>query len=107
MSVTLLQDGETTLICFEGEVTISSAAELKGLLLKALATGKDILVSLEHGPILDVTAAQVLISAERAARASGLQFTMRGSGNQDVSADLREAGIEILDLGTKAVGAEV
>jgi len=60
------------LIRLEGSVTVTSAEELKKLLIEGLASGKDLQLNLERAEEIDVTVMQLLWAAEReAARAGG------------------------------------
>jgi|ERR1035438_918279 anti-anti-sigma regulatory factor len=75
-------------------VDISSAAELKALLVKAIASGKEVRVSLEGAAYLDVTAIQLIWAAEREARSSCVGFALAGPMPERISAALLDAGFE-------------
>jgi len=96
MAVTLDQSGEQCLVRLEGEINIASAAELKKLLLEALASGKALSVELEAATGLDVTGLQLLWAAEREARGSGVQFGLKGRVPEEIAATACDAGIEKL-----------
>ena len=98
MAVTLDQSGDRCLIHLEGEVGLSSAADLKNRLLEALACGKELRVDLGQVTELGVTTLQLLWAAEREARASGLGLAVVGSVQEVVSAALRDAGFEKLPI---------
>ena len=83
-----------SLLRFRGDVSISSAAELKNLLRAALARGKDVQVDLSGVTEVDVTALQLLWAAEREAEAAGVGFSFAGQCPQDVALALAAAGFE-------------
>lgn len=82
------------LIRLEGEVDISSAAELKKRLLEALRDDGHLHLDLEGATDLDITALQLLWAAERQARGSGKGFALVGRLPETVNAALNEAGLE-------------
>jgi anti-anti-sigma factor len=92
--ITLDQNKGLCLVRLEGEVNISSAAELKKILIEALATRKELHVDLEHASELDITALQLLWAAEREARGSSVGFTLVGDIPEAISATLVGAGFE-------------
>ena len=94
VSVFLDQSETLCLLRLEGEVDIASAAELKKLLLQALASGNDLHVDVERATELDVTAMQLLWAAERAARGAGTGFTLVGRLPEEILAAASEAGLE-------------
>jgi anti-anti-sigma regulatory factor len=94
MGIGLEQREESSVICLEGAIDIGSAAELKRVLLEALAPGNAVSVSLDPGADLDVTAIQLLWAAEREARALGVGFKLAGQVPEPVSATLKDAGFE-------------
>jgi anti-anti-sigma factor len=94
VSITLDQNEGQCLIRLEGEVDISSAAELKKLLLEALASGRGLRMDLERTTELDVTALQLLWAAEREARGSGVGFSVLGRVPEEISAALSDAGFK-------------
>ena len=83
-----------SLLRLQGDVTISSAAELKNLLLAALARGRDIHIDLSCVTEFDVTALQLLWAAERNAKGAGVGFSFAGPCPQDVALALAAAGFE-------------
>jgi anti-anti-sigma regulatory factor len=103
MAVTLLPDEVTTQVTLEGAITIAGASELKETLLRAIEAGKDVSVSLGGVTALDVTAVEVLWAASRAAKASGLRFSLSVPLGEELSTSLREAGIDLSDLWERAV----
>jgi anti-anti-sigma factor len=92
-----------SLLRLQGDVTISSAAELKNLLLAALARGKDIHVDLSCVTEVDVTALQLLWAAEREAKGSGIEFTLAGPMPEDVAAALAAAGFEKISIDARPI----
>ena len=94
MPATLDQNERLCLIRLEGEVNISSAAELKKLLIEALASGKELRLDLECATGLDVTALQLFWAAERAARGFGVGFTLVGCVPEEISVALSDSGFE-------------
>jgi len=64
----LIVDRDEThwLIRLEGEFNVTSAAELKRLLLEGLASGKELHLDLDRASEIDVTALQLLWAAGRA-----------------------------------------
>jgi anti-anti-sigma factor len=94
MGITLDESEAMSAIGLEGTVDISSAAELKTLLLKALNSGKEVRISLEGDPYLDVTAIELLWAAERQATRSGVGFALAGAAPEQVSNALLDAGFD-------------
>jgi anti-anti-sigma regulatory factor len=90
-----LDEGEalsTVILC--ETVDISSASELKALLVKALGSGKEVRVSLEGAAYLDATAIQLIWAAEREARSGGVGFALAGPVPERISAALLDAGFD-------------
>jgi anti-anti-sigma factor len=81
-------------IRLEGDVDIGSAAELKEVLLEALASKAKLRISVETATGMDVTAVQLLWAAEREARASGVILALQGPVPAILRATLREAGFD-------------
>lgn len=92
------QDGAVGRIRLEGVVDIGCAAELKEMLLSALAAGGETRILLERATALDVTAVQLLWAAECAARAAELRWALEGSAPEAVVETMREAGFERFPL---------
>ena len=99
MPVTLDQGEGRCIIRLDGEINIGSAAELKKLLLQALACGGELRLDLEHATELDVTAWQLLWAAEREARGCGSGFTLSGPVPGEISAAVVDAGFETFPVG--------
>jgi len=94
MGITLDESGSQAVIGLDGVVDISSAAELKTLLLRALHSGKEVRVSLDGATDLDVTVVELLWAAEREASKTGVKFSLSGPAPAEVSAALIEAGLQ-------------
>ena len=99
MAVNLDQSEALCVIRLDGEINIGSAAELKKLLLQALATSRELRVDLEHATELDVTAWQLLWAAEREARGSSRGFTLAGRLPEEISVAVVDAGLETFPAG--------
>jgi anti-anti-sigma factor len=99
MAVTLDQSEALCVLRLEGEINIASAAELKRLLLQALASGRELRVDLEGATEVDVTALQLLWAGEREARGSGGGITLAGRVPEEISAAVSDAGFEKFPLG--------
>jgi anti-anti-sigma factor len=93
VAITLEQSESLNVLSLEGAIDIASAVELKELLLKALETPAEVRISLEGATYLDVTAVQLLWSAERKATGSGVGFALDGATPAVLSA-LGEAGLQ-------------
>jgi anti-anti-sigma regulatory factor len=63
MAIAIEESDLGNLVVLEGTIDISSAGELKAVLLKALGSGKDVCISLDAATYLDVTAVQLLWAA--------------------------------------------
>jgi hypothetical protein len=90
--VVLDESGALPVIRLEGEVNIESAAELKGLLIKALGMGTETRVSLEKATDLDISAMQLLIATERDAAKSKIRFVLDGPVPDEISVAMVHAG---------------
>ena len=97
-------EGEAlSLIHFEGDVSISSAAEFKLVLLRALARGKAIHIDLACVTEIDITALQLLWAAEREAKGAGIGFSLVGQWPEDVATALAAAGFESFPIPAKPI----
>ncbi len=76
----------------EGDFNMMLAAELKGMLVEGLASGKELRVDLEGAGEIDITFLQLLWSAEREAVRAGSGFVSRVS--RTASDQARDAGFE-------------
>jgi anti-anti-sigma regulatory factor len=66
LPLTVDRDETRWLIRLDGEFNVTSAAELKKLLLEGLASGKELRLDLEGASEIDVTVLQLLWAAGRA-----------------------------------------
>jgi anti-anti-sigma factor len=94
MGITIEATEATSTIRLEGTVDISSAAELKTLLLEALNSGKAVRVSLGAATYLDVTAIELLWAAEREAAKRGVGYTLAEPVPEGVSTALLDGGFD-------------
>jgi len=97
MPIILDQDETSCRIRLEREINISSAAELKKLLLEALSSGKEIRLDLERATEMDVTALQLVWAVEREAKAAGVNF-VRVAPPQTIAVACGEAGFEMFPI---------
>jgi len=94
LGITVEQREGSTAIRLEGIIDISSAAELKTVLMDALNPGKAVHVSFAESADLDITAFQLLWAADREARASGAGLAPAGQVPDRILNTLKDAGIE-------------
>ncbi len=99
MPVTVAQIEAVRFIRLEGEVTIAYAAELKKVLLEALASGGELRLDMARATEVDITALQLLWAAEREARACGRAYTLEGTVPDEILATATEAGLEKFPAG--------
>jgi len=92
LAVTMERHETHSLILLEGECTVTSAAELKRLLLEGLTSKKDLTLDLKRVEEIDLTAMQLLWSAGREADRAGAGIAIRMSESAATAA--REAGFE-------------
>ena len=92
MAVTMERQESQSLIRLEGEFSVTSAAELKGLLLEGLGSGKHLLLDLAQAEEIDITLMQLLWAAGREAGRAGAGMAIRVS--DAAAAAAREAGFE-------------
>lgn len=90
MAVTMERRESQPVIRLEGESTVTSAAELKNLLLEGLASGNDLRVDLEQAEEIDITVMQLLWAAGREADRKGAGISIRVSDAAATAA--RDAG---------------
>lgn len=74
MGIGKSRDGGICRIELDGTIDVSCAADLKALLLDALAKGQEICVSLGKVSELDATAIQLLWAASREGEQRGVKF---------------------------------
>ena len=92
MALTIEQRESQSVIRLEGEFTLASAEELKGLLLRGLASGNDLRLDLEQADALEITAMQLLWAAGREADRKGRGMAVQMSDAAATAA--RDAGFE-------------
>jgi anti-sigma B factor antagonist len=80
------------LIGLDGEFSITSASELKSLLLEWLVSGRDLQMDLEHAQEIDVSVMQLLWAARREAERRGA--TMGSRLSEAAAKALQDAGLE-------------
>jgi ABC-type transporter Mla MlaB component len=81
-------------LSLEGAVDISCAVELKAALVDALTSGMPVRIALDRCSALDVTAYQLLWTAEREARSLGVELTLVGPLPAHLLAALKEVGFD-------------
>ncbi len=92
MPLTVDRHGTRWLISLEGEVNITSAAQLKGLLLEGLAAAQELELDLERVSEIDVAVLQLVWAAGREAARAGLGFASRLS--QQAATVARDLGFD-------------
>ena len=92
MAVTMEQQESQSVIRLAGEFTLTSAAELKNLLLQGLASGNDLRLDLEQAEEIDITVMQLLWAAGREADRKGASLAIQMSDAAATAA--RDAGFE-------------
>lgn len=98
MAIRLDQEKSPGLIELEGAIDIAGAAELKSVLVEALAFARETRISLRKATSVDVTAVQMLWAAEQEAKTSGAILALEGEVPEAVRAVLRAAGFERFPL---------
>jgi anti-anti-sigma factor len=93
MPATVEERKNVSLVRLAGAIDITSATEMRGILLNALASQKEIRLSLEGATELDVTAWQLLYAAERDASKTGVLFALEGSVPDAISGAMTDAGL--------------
>ena len=92
MPVILDNSEGISLIRIEGDVNIAMAAEMKDLLVKALASVKELHVSMASATELDVTALQLLYAADREAAKSDMRLTLDDRVPEEIISAMTDAG---------------
>ena len=95
MAVTLSQTGESSRILLDGVIDIACAGELKAALLKAIAAGKEIVISVEAAADMDVTAFQLLWAGKRAARQKGFALRVAGKLPESIQSFFSSVGLSL------------
>jgi anti-anti-sigma regulatory factor len=86
------QQESRSVIRLAGELTLTSAAELKNLLLQGLASGNDLRLDLEQAEAIDITLMQLLWAAGREADRKGVSLAIQMSDVAAMAA--QDAGFE-------------
>jgi hypothetical protein len=92
LSVTVERNDSRWLIRLEGDVNMLCAAELKGLLLDGMGSGKQLQLNLEGVHAIDITILQLLWTAERDAAGASSRFVTAVS--PAAASQARDAGFE-------------
>ena len=92
MPVTLEEQETHSLVRLEGECTVTSAAEIREVLLQALTGGRDLRVDLESVGDFDLTLLQLLWAAGREADHRGVRMAILAP--ESVRAVAGEVGFE-------------
>ena len=92
MSVTMQRSKTDLLIRLEDVVNVTSAEELKNLLLEGLVSGRDVHLDLERVEEIDVAVMQLIWAARREADCKDTRMVIRVS--EAVAAAARELGFE-------------
>lgn len=95
MPLSLDQSNSPSLIGLEGEINIRCAAELKELLLQALAREGALHVDLSAATEVDITALQLLWAAQREALQSGREFLLTGTISEIIAAAMDRSGLHL------------
>jgi len=99
LPVTLDQDGAVSRLRLDGEVDIGAALELKGLVVDALASGRELRVRLEGATALDIAIFQLLWVAQREAARAGMEFSVEGQVPEEIVRAMAEAGLDAFSGG--------
>ena len=92
MAVTIERRESHSLIRMEGDVTVTSATELKQVLLEGIAAGTDLHLDMEQMGTFDITAMQLLWAAGRDAAHTGTKLVIPVT--EAAAAVAREAGFD-------------
>ena len=79
-------------VCLEGKLTIANAAEIRDLLVEALAGGDSITVDLTGVTDMDLSTLQLICSAHRTARSSAKDLFLTGTASGLLLKKRKEAG---------------
>jgi anti-anti-sigma regulatory factor len=93
MPATVEEREDASLVRLEGVLDIAFAAEMKSVLLNALASKKKLRLTLDGATELDITALQLLYAAERDAAKAGIPFALQGSVPDEISVAMADAGL--------------
>ena len=90
MPVIMERRGNGLTVRLEGDLNVTSAAELKLLLLEGLASGQSLYLNLERADQIDVTILQLLWAAGRGGERAGARI--EGCVSDAAAAAARNAG---------------
>jgi anti-anti-sigma factor len=102
MAIAFEQHETGDAVVLDGAIDISSAAELKTVLLQALSSATEVRVRLDQVTYLDVTAVQLLFAAGQQARRSGGSIEILGQVPAAVLSALADAGFHSLSASVQA-----
>lgn len=94
VGIHLEQTGKMISIRLEGSIDVSSAEELKKVLVDALKMGEEIRLQSGEATYLDVTGVELLCAAEREARRAGVRWMFMDSLPEAIRTTLHDAGFE-------------
>lgn len=94
MSITFDDSTTPCVLRLEGEIDVTSSAELKRVLIEAISSGKEVHLDLTQVSDLDVTAVQLLWAASREAEKVGASFAVAGDVTGNIGRAVCEAGFE-------------
>jgi hypothetical protein len=101
MPLSINRSDETSFINIEGAITISSAAELKLMILQSLELRQKLTFDLQNTTELDITALQLLWTTEREADIRGLPATIAGPVPDHIHVAAVSAGFQTFPLSSK------
>lgn len=94
MGIELSQAEGRSVIQLRGAIDIAVGAELKAVLLEAIGSGHGICIAAGTASVLDVTAFQLLWSAEREAKRAGVDFAIEGALSGAIRSSLACMGLD-------------
>jgi anti-anti-sigma factor len=97
MPVAFDQSNSPSRIRLEGEINIRCAAELKELLLQALTREGALRIDLSATTEVDITALQLLWTAQREARETGKEFLLNGPISETVAIAIKHSGLQFAE----------
>jgi ABC-type transporter Mla MlaB component len=97
MPVAFDQSNSPSRISLEGEINIRCAAELKEFLLQALTREGALHIELSTATEVDITALQLLWTAQREAREAGKEFLLNGPISETVAAAIKHSGLQFAE----------
>jgi anti-anti-sigma regulatory factor len=101
MPLSIQQSDGISLIYIEGAITISSASELKLVILQGLALRQKLTFDLQNATELDITALQLLWTTEREAEIAGLPATITGQVPDHIHVAAVNAGFQKFPMSSK------